>query len=193
MRQGQKSKKRNVKGRKPPQFSQMVLTILKDATVTVEEMMEASPTKTLNEETGRIVARYDTLPEDCTTIDSLNGTWAFKDERLFRHIEMIARAQNEFSNEFYNPDGLSVLALRYDKKGRTWGDEIAVCGLAYLMIVAGLAEWTQPRNEWQNNEDKMPRIRFIKQNDTLGDSDEQTYTQQTTKHIEDTTPNHSNR
>lgn len=170
MRQNKKNKKRNIKGRKPPQFAQLVRKILEDSTVTVLEMMEKAPNKTLDEESGRIKATYDTLPEDCTTIDSLNGNWVFKDARLFRHLEQLEMVKGEFGAEFYNEEGASLMDLRYDKKGRVWGDEIAICGLAYLLIGAGMAEWTQSRSEWASNPDKMPKIKFNKTGKEIYDS-----------------------
>lgn len=154
-------KKRNVKGRKSPSFASMVLTMLKDATVTVDELMEASPTKTLDEDSGRFKVTYDQLPEGTTTIHSLNGTWAFNEARLFRHIDRIDLAMREFGAEFWDEDGAPLMELRFDRKGRVWGDEIAVCGLAYLAIGAGLATWTEARDAWEKNSDKMPKIKFI--------------------------------
>ncbi len=147
--------------RKPPQFGEMILTILKDATLTLEEMMEKEPTRKLDEESGRIKVTYDQLPEDVTSIESMLGNWVFKDARLFRHLDLIEKALGEFGDEFYAEEGHSVEGLRFDRKGRTWGDQGTVLGLAYLAIGAGLAEWTTPKSEWKPN--TFPNIKFIKQ------------------------------
>jgi len=172
MRQGKKTKARFVKGRKAPQFEQMIYTALRDCTLTLEEMMEKSPSKIPDEETGRVKLVYDQLPDDVTVIDSLNGNYVFKDARLFKYIEYIALALCEFDpKKFCTDEGASVMELRYDKKGRSWGAEPHILGLAYMAIAMGLAEWTSSREEWANNPDKLPKIRFKKPEE---ETDEQT-------------------
>jgi hypothetical protein len=158
-----KSKKRNIKGRKGPQFAHAISIMYADSLVTMDEMMENSPTKTFDQDKGRMVARYDQMPENSIVVESLGGHTVIHEQRLFRHLDRIALALTEFGDEFRSETGASVHALRVDKKNRVWGNDVAVLGLAYLAIAAGLAEWTQPRSEWENNEDKMPRLRFIKQ------------------------------
>jgi hypothetical protein len=156
------SKKRNVKGRKNPAFADAVILMFRDSLVTLDEMMEKKPNKEIDEKSGRLVARYNELPDNCTVVDSLNGHTLFKDERLFRHIDRIALALSEFGDEFLSDEGVSVRCLRVDKKNRVWGNEVAVLALAYLAIGAGLAEWSEPRSEWFKNEDNMQKIKFLK-------------------------------
>lgn len=168
MQKKAKSRRRNQKGRKNPKFAEAIILMFRDAHVTIEELTEKKPTKEFDEATGRMKATYDQLPDGCTVVDTMGGHAIFKDERLFRHLDRIAMALHEFDSDFWSDEGLPVRELRLDKKGRLWGNEIAILSLAYLAIAAGMAEWTQPRDQWRTNEDQMPRIRFTK-----GEQDEQ--------------------
>lgn len=160
MKQGTRTRRRNIKGRKDPRFAEMVMVCYTDALVTIDEYLEKAGTREFDEKTGREKVRYDQLPDGCTVVEGLAGAVIFKDERVFRHVDRVLVALSEFGDEFCEADGASLQDLRYDRKGRVWGNELHITGLAYLAIAAGIAEWTQPRSEWKSNSDGYPKLRF---------------------------------
>lgn len=163
-RQRIKAPRNKFKGkRKPPQFAIAIDNILRDTTVTLDEMTEASPDRVVNEESGRIELKY--RPEGCIFVESLQGHYPFKEERLMKYYDLIRKFLLEFGEEFYSDEGASLMDMRFDRKGRSWdgsGGHLAA-GLTYLAIGLEMAEWTKPREDWKNLPDGVPYVRFKKE------------------------------
>lgn len=161
-----KKKKINTRGRRNSDLSEVVNMITRDSLVTLEELMGAETEKEADavaerDEKGRVIAEKSTLPEGTTAVDTLNGCFVYKDERLKRHIDTMKLVLKEFKSDFFEKEnGETIMDLRRDKKDRVWGDDITILNLVYTSIAMGLARYTYTRPEWPILEHGMPYIRF---------------------------------
>lgn len=170
-----KGKHRHTPRHKDPAFSATVDLIAADSILTMKEIEELhkESLKAQGEEEKEIekdeknrliLDKFLVTGEGVTMVDSLNGHWLFKDERLARHIDIIKTMVNEFSDEFFtSDDGASIKNLRRDKKGRVWGNDQSILNLCYIALAAGVAEWTYTRKEWVALPEGLPYIRFKKE------------------------------
>lgn len=161
MRQHQKKKRKNTSGRRDKSLSDVVNLITKDALLTLEELTANAPGDAKRDKKDRVIVEKKDLPEGVTTVDTLNGAWAYSDERLLRHVETMKLVLQEFDDEFWNDDGFSIMDLRRDRKGRLWADDLTIMYLCYTAIAMNLALWPYTRREWSALPEGMPFIKFI--------------------------------
>lgn len=167
-----RNKHRHTPRHKDPNFQHTIDLMAADSMLTMKELEELN-TKSQeaqgeeqkemqkDEHNRLVIEDFLVTGENITRIDSLNGHWLFKDERLERHVDLIKTAINEFDDEFFtSDDGVSIRNLRRDKKGRVWGNDRSILNLCYLAMAAGMAEWTYPRKEWVVLPEGLPYIRF---------------------------------
>ena len=170
-----KNKHRHTPRHKDPNFQAMIDLIAADSMLTMKELEELNAKSQeaqgdekkemqKDEHNRFVIDNFLVTGENITRIDSLNGHWLFKDERLERHLDLIKTAINEFDDEFFtSDDGVSIRELRRDKKGRVWGNDQSILNLCYSAMAAGMAEWTYSRKEWVALPEGLPYIRFKKE------------------------------
>jgi hypothetical protein len=172
-----KSKKRNRAGRKPPAFGLLINRIAKNCQMTQEEFSQAAMAridkdlpadhngdivipKAELDAIGRMIMSPLDLPETSIVVESLNGHTIFNSVRCFDHIDHIALALQEFSDEFWEGKGCTIMDLRRDRKNRTWGDDLTIMNFVYVAIAMELAEWSYPRTDWRDLPAGMPFVTF---------------------------------
>lgn len=161
-----KTKKRNVAGRRNPNFARMIQIITRDCAVPIEELLikklQKDPdAKPVHDEQGRLEVLGTERPDGVTFVEGLNGYFPLSDERMFRHIDTIAIAAKQFDDAFWGDEGLDIMALRRDRKNRVWADDNTILQFCYVLIGMNLAKWTYTRDKWKDLKSGMPHITFL--------------------------------
>lgn len=164
-----KRRKKN-SGRRDPVLARIVQAITKDSLLTLEELTAGKADKEIKrDEKDRVITEREDLPEETTIVDTLNGCYAYKDERMAKYITTMKDVLNEFSDEFWSEEGASARFLRRDKKGRAWADDQTILNFCYTAVAMNLAVYPFRRKEWAALPDGLPFIKFIceKQHNTV--------------------------
>lgn len=154
----QKNKKKRVQKRKDS-FVTLVGQVLQDACLTAEDVTALGTP----DEDGYIQTLTQNFDhEKYLLVEGLNGMTPFRRKGVLKNVSVIQWIQREFHPDFFRKeDGMSLLHMRRDRKGRSWGNDTFVSLLATLMVAAEVAIWPYPRNEWATMKNGLPKIKFL--------------------------------
>lgn len=155
-----KKKKKNLAGRKDPRFAKIVIEMVRDCTASPLELTGKKEGEWDEDEAARVIITKDKVPENITVVETLNGHWAFHNDRMLNHIEMMARVMREFPDEFWSENGASICDLRRDRKNRCWGDDQTILQFCYLALGMNLARYSYTRDKWKELQSGMPYLVF---------------------------------
>lgn len=83
-------------------------------------------------------------------------------EKRYREIEKeLVTLLEELQPGFFEPSGMTFLAMPTDKEGQQWGEHESCEMLLVLAIAGGYAKYLLPRDLWENLLGGMPLIRFF--------------------------------
>lgn len=155
-------KQRKNKGRRDPTLARIVQAVTRDSLLTLDELTgNKGEAEIKRDEKDRVITETRDLPSDTTVVDTMNGSYAYKDERMMKHIPVMEKIMQEFEDSFWKDEGHSVRFLRRDKKGRAWADDQTILNFCYTAVAMNLAIWPYKRKEWAALTDGLPFIKFI--------------------------------